>query len=148
VRLVARHFRHELVHVGRADVGRVADDQVEALAQPVGPIAEPEFGTPSQSESLGIGARDGERARAASTAKPGRLRQLVQQREQQAAGARAEIENPDRLAAIGNAGKRLLHDDLRLRPRYQRVRGDAEGEAQNSRVPATADTAECGSGAR
>src|SRR6185312_106148 len=35
----------------------------------------------------------------------------------------------ERPAAIGDPGERLLDDDLGLRPRYERVGGDAEGEA-------------------
>jgi len=49
-RLMARHFRHQAGNFVLGDVGRIADDEIEAAAQSLGPVAEGELRAFGQAE--------------------------------------------------------------------------------------------------
>src|SRR5688500_19159501 len=78
------------------DVGRVAQDEVEAAGQSVAPVAATKLGPRCDSEPLRIPPRDRKRRRGTIDADAGGVRPLVERGEQQRPRAGAEAENAAR----------------------------------------------------
>jgi len=91
---VPRDLFRQASDLGRGDVGRIGQDQLEFAvdaAQPIGAYETCAFGN---AESARISRRKLERGGADIGAKPARLGQFGQERDEDAAGAGAEIEQP------------------------------------------------------
>src|SRR5205823_2486057 len=115
----------------RGDVGRVADDEIEALARErLIPVARAEL-DPGKRERCGVGARHGERLLRHIGRDQPPAGALAREREREGARTGAEIRDAP-------LGRRMqcqgaLHQELRLRSRDQHRRGDRE--AQRPEVP-------------
>ena len=82
-----------------------------------------------QAKPPGIALSDRERRGAVVDPEPGRPRQLGQQREQQATGADAEVEQAQRPLPIGQLRQHRLDDRLGLGPRDQDRRANLKTQA-------------------
>ena len=133
-RLPVAHLRLELVELGRVDVRRVRDDEVERAVDAVEQVGldERRPSSPSRRRSR---ARARARRRETSVAVHARVRTLVRERERDRAGAGADVEHA-RLVDAGEQREAALDDDLGLGPRDERARVGLQ------RQPAEAPVAE------
>ena len=123
------NFGLQAVPVALRDVRRIAHDRIERIRQTFAPAALPEVCPGRQAKSLGIAPRERQRGGAVVDPEPGRPRQLGQQREQQAAGADAEVEQAQRPRAIGQLRQHRLDHGLGRGARDQDRRADLEAQA-------------------
>ena len=85
-------------------------------------MADDEGRTMPQSQCCGITPRRGRRARQDVDADAGGIGQFREQRQQQASGPGAEVDELERRRAVGQRGERRLDQRLAVRPRIERVR--------------------------
>ncbi len=93
------------------------------------PVAAQESRAVREAERDGVGGRQAGGFRRAVQADAESARELVQRREQKAAGAGAEVNDAGGRCAVGEGGERGLDQGLRFRARDQRGGGDGEVQA-------------------
>ena len=100
---------------------RVRDDEVEGAGQPLRPAALPEHRPAIDAIESGVAGGRPAGLFGQVDAETLRLRQLTEERDQQATGAGPEIEQLQRLLATpGELGKSRLDDRLAIGARFQR----------------------------
>ena len=122
---------------------RIRSNRPEAAAEPIGGD---EAGAGADTEAACVGGGAGERGGALVGADPLRTRQLGQQGDEDAAGAGAEIEQPERLIAPAlplDDGERGLDQGLGVGARVEHLRIDAEAPAVELAVPVMRATGSC-----
>ena len=127
LRVVVADFRFERRDFCLHDVGRVRHDEIEGPSHAVCDIAFDEIAASSEIEAFGIGACHGERRGADVGGGATRLLQLLEQRQNQRARTRTDIENAQHLhaqAAAHNEIERRFDDGFGFRPRHQHGSAD------------------------
>src|SRR5262249_8294855 len=102
--------------------------EIVALVDSLSPIAAREARAGGEAEAFGVVGRDHERRRAGVDAEPARVWKLAERREQQAAAARAEIEDRERRRAVREELQRRLDQGLAVGARVEHGRRDAKVE--------------------
>ncbi|GJE46914.1 hypothetical protein AEGHOMDF_6123 [Methylobacterium soli] len=122
---VARQGREHLPD----DVGGVGDDQVEGARKARAPIPADEGGPVADPVQGGVGPRRREGAVGPVEADAEGLRQLAQERHQEAAGSGSEIEDAQPPVPVADLREGRLHQGLGVRPRHEGLGGEPKRQA-------------------
>lgn len=130
MRVMLANLARQVGDLALRNVGRVGDDEIEPPVQRPGPIALAKARARCDAVPDGIVARGGAGFGRKVDAQTVRSPALAEQRDQQAAGAGAEIEDGQRiLPARAERPQRGLDDGLTVGTRLQRRRRQAKGQA-------------------
>lgn len=128
-RIVVADLGREAGDLGRDDIGRVRDNEIEAPGHDREPVAADKPGALADAVAQGVAGRGRAGVSREIDAEPPRLPAFAEQRDEQAAASRAEIENGDRLVATRTERRQgRLHDGFAVGPRFERRRRQREGE--------------------
>ncbi len=122
------HLGRQAGDRGALDIRRVCDHRVEPAGQRRGPASDGKLRPPADAEPLGVVAGRSGGARRDIDPDAARRRVLGQQRQQQAAGAGAEIEKAVRPVALRQPGQHGLDDRLAFGAGVERIRRQQEFE--------------------
>ena len=118
MRVMIPHFRHQSRDLVGRDIGRIGQDRVEFFRLVIEPVADLETRAPREAQFFRVGLRLLDGARRYVDAEAGRMRQFVQQGQQQAAAARAEIEDMRRVFSVQRP-ERGFDQRFAVRARFQ-----------------------------
>ncbi len=111
-RLEPRYLRHQGVQLAGGNIGRIAQDQVEAAGECRGPIGAHEGGPVGHPMHSSVVPSEGGRGGRSVGANAERVREFAKRGQQQTAGAGAEIEDPPHPRAVGQRRQRRLDQCL------------------------------------
>ncbi len=128
-RLIASHLRHQAVELRGGDIGRVAQDQVEASVQRGGPVGAQEGGAVRHAQHGGIARGEGGGGKRAVHSDTEGGGEFGQGGEQQASGAGAKVEHTAGRIVAGKYREGRLDQCLGVRARDQGGGRNGEIEA-------------------
>ena len=99
MRIMVAHLNRKIGNLGGTNVGRIGYDQIERAGERCGIIASDECGASRQADLICVGAGGQERGNANVGTYPKCVREFGQQRQQDRAGAGAEIGDAKRRIA-------------------------------------------------